>query len=100
MLRCSFLDSLSRIGTADYVPTEQDILRTRVKTTGIVEIQFDFKKLHFRYRTADAVYIVQYCVAVGLTCDHEVSCLNLACGYCVLMPSEHSVPLGSVNEYQ
>jgi len=50
---CSFLDSLSRIGTADYVPTEQDILRTRVKTTGIVEIQFDFKKLHFRYRITD-----------------------------------------------
>jgi len=46
---CSFLDSLSRIGTVDYFPTEQDILRTRVKTTGIVEIQFDFKKLHFRY---------------------------------------------------
>jgi len=50
---CSFLDSLSRIGTADYMPTEQDILRTRVKTTGIVEVQFDFKKLHFRYRAAD-----------------------------------------------
>jgi guanine nucleotide-binding protein G(o) subunit alpha len=43
-----FLDSLSRIGQPDYMPSEQDILRTRVKTTGIVEIQFDFKKLHFR----------------------------------------------------
>lgn len=43
-----FLDSLDRLAHANYMPTEQDILRTRVKTTGIVEIQFNFKKLHFR----------------------------------------------------
>lgn len=43
-----FLDSLDRISVPSYTPTVQDILRTRVKTTGIVEIQFDFKKLHFR----------------------------------------------------
>ena len=44
----SFLDALDRLGQPNYSPTEQDILRTRVKTTGIVEVQFDFKKLHFR----------------------------------------------------
>lgn len=44
----SYLDSLDRIGAADYQPTEQDILRTRVKTTGIVETHFTFKNLHFR----------------------------------------------------
>ncbi|XP_077787881.1 guanine nucleotide-binding protein G(o) subunit alpha isoform X3 [Podarcis muralis] len=43
-----YLDSLDRIGGADYQPTEQDILRTRVKTTGIVETHFTFKNLHFR----------------------------------------------------
>ncbi|MBN3321054.1 GNAO protein, partial [Atractosteus spatula] len=43
-----YLDSLDRIGAADYEPTEQDILRTRVKTTGIVETHFTFKNLHFR----------------------------------------------------
>ncbi|RWS27524.1 Csa-Go2-like protein, partial [Leptotrombidium deliense] len=32
-----FLDDLDRLGKKDYIPTEQDILRTRVKTTGIVE---------------------------------------------------------------
>ena len=49
-LHCfSYLDSLDRLGTKNYQPTEQDILRTRVKTTGIVEIHFNFKKLHFRY---------------------------------------------------
>ncbi len=45
----SYLDSLDRIGAAEYQPTEQDILRTRVKTTGIVETHFTFKNLHFRY---------------------------------------------------
>lgn len=45
----SYLDSLDRIGATDYQPTEQDILRTRVKTTGIVETHFTFKNLHFRY---------------------------------------------------
>lgn len=44
----SYLDSLDRIGATDYQPTEQDILRTRVKTTGIVETHFTFKNLHFR----------------------------------------------------
>lgn len=45
----SYLDSLQRIGSPDYLPTEQDILRTRVKTTGIVETNFSFKNLNFRY---------------------------------------------------
>ena len=45
---CSYLDSLQRIGSPEYLPTEQDILRTRVKTTGIVETHFTFKNLNFR----------------------------------------------------
>jgi hypothetical protein len=36
----SFLDDLDRLGQINYQPTEQDILRTRVKTTGIVEVHF------------------------------------------------------------
>jgi guanine nucleotide-binding protein G(o) subunit alpha len=43
-----FLDQLYRIGAPDFLPNEQDILRTRVKTTGIVEINFSFKNLNFR----------------------------------------------------
>ncbi|XP_063043938.1 guanine nucleotide-binding protein G(o) subunit alpha-like [Engraulis encrasicolus] len=43
-----YLDSLQRIGSPEYLPTEQDILRTRVKTTGIVETHFSFKNLNFR----------------------------------------------------
>jgi len=44
----SFLDDLDRLGASDYSPTEQDILRTRVKTTGIVEVHFNFKNLNFK----------------------------------------------------
>lgn len=43
-----FLDDLDRLGRRDYMPTEQDILRTRVKTTGIVEVHFSFKNLNFK----------------------------------------------------
>jgi guanine nucleotide-binding protein G(o) subunit alpha len=39
---------LERIGDRKYVPSEQDILRTRVKSTGIVEYEFDYNSLHFR----------------------------------------------------
>lgn len=43
-----YLNSLDRIAQVDYIPTEQDVLRTRVKTTGIVETHFTFKDLHFK----------------------------------------------------
>uniref|UniRef100_A0A8C2DD41 Guanine nucleotide-binding protein G(i) subunit alpha-1 n=1 Tax=Cyprinus carpio TaxID=7962 RepID=A0A8C2DD41_CYPCA len=44
----SYLNDLDRISQATYVPTQQDVLRTRVKTTGIVETHFTFKDLHFK----------------------------------------------------
>ena len=44
----SYLNALDRLGSPDYIPTEQDVLRTRVKTTGIVETHFTFKDLHFK----------------------------------------------------
>lgn len=44
----SYLNDLERIAKADYIPTQQDVLRTRVKTTGIVETHFTFKDLHFK----------------------------------------------------
>jgi len=43
-----YLDSLERLVSVDYVPTEQDVLRSRVKTTGIVETQFEHKSLYFK----------------------------------------------------
>lgn len=43
-----YLNALDRISSQNYVPTQQDVLRTRVKTTGIVETHFSFKTLHFK----------------------------------------------------
>uniref|UniRef100_A0AAY5KSE4 Guanine nucleotide-binding protein G(I) subunit alpha-1 n=1 Tax=Esox lucius TaxID=8010 RepID=A0AAY5KSE4_ESOLU len=43
-----YLNDLDRISHQAYVPTQQDVLRTRVKTTGIVETHFTFKDLHFK----------------------------------------------------
>lgn len=44
----SYLNEMDRICKPDYMPTEQDVLRSRVKTTGIIEEQFSCKELHFR----------------------------------------------------
>lgn len=44
----SYLNEMDRICKPDYLPTEQDVLRSRVKTTGIIEEQFSCKELHFR----------------------------------------------------
>lgn len=44
----SYLNALDRISQPNYIPSQQDVLRTRVKTTGIVETQFNFKGLHFK----------------------------------------------------
>jgi guanine nucleotide-binding protein G(i) subunit alpha len=43
-----YLNALDRISLPNYVPTQQDVLRTRVKTTGIVETHFTFKGLRFK----------------------------------------------------
>ncbi|KAK3894606.1 hypothetical protein Pcinc_001654 [Petrolisthes cinctipes] len=43
-----YLNALDRIARPGYVPTQQDVLRTRVKTTGIVETNFSFKNLNFK----------------------------------------------------
>ncbi|XP_072279713.1 guanine nucleotide-binding protein G(i) subunit alpha-3 [Pyxicephalus adspersus] len=43
-----YLNDLDRISEPNYIPTEQDVLRTRVKTTGIVETHFSFKDLYFK----------------------------------------------------
>ena len=43
-----YLDSLSRIGGRRYQPTEQDILRTRVKSIGITETLFTYNKIRFK----------------------------------------------------
>ncbi|ORX63179.1 G-protein alpha subunit [Hesseltinella vesiculosa] len=40
-----FFDDIQRISRPDYLPTEQDVLRARQKTTGITEIKFELSGL-------------------------------------------------------
>jgi len=42
------LNSVERIAAPDYVPTPEDILCSRVRTTGIVEARFTIEDVHFR----------------------------------------------------
>jgi len=44
----SYLNALDRISSPHYIPTQQDVLRTRVKTTGIVETNFTYKNLNIK----------------------------------------------------
>ncbi|CRL03713.1 CLUMA_CG016246, isoform A [Clunio marinus] len=43
-----YLSDLKRIEESDYLPTEQDILRARAPTTGIIEYPFDLDSIIFR----------------------------------------------------
>jgi len=43
-----FFDNIDRFIDQNYVPTEQDVLRARVRTTGIEEAVFNFEDMSFR----------------------------------------------------
>lgn len=43
----SYFDAAQRIGSQNYVPTDQDILRSRVKTTGLTEERFPVGQLNY-----------------------------------------------------
>ncbi|KAI7893231.1 G protein alpha subunit [Mucor mucedo] len=43
-----YFDSIDRIGAPNFLPTDQDVLRSRVKTTGIAESKFSFGTLTYR----------------------------------------------------
>uniref|UniRef100_A0A8C9U646 Guanine nucleotide-binding protein subunit alpha n=1 Tax=Scleropages formosus TaxID=113540 RepID=A0A8C9U646_SCLFO len=44
----SYLNALDRISDPAYLPTQQDVLRVRVPTTGIIEYPFDLQSVIFR----------------------------------------------------
>ncbi|XP_044743559.1 guanine nucleotide-binding protein G(q) subunit alpha isoform X2 [Chrysoperla carnea] len=43
-----YLMDIDRVAAPNYLPTEQDILRVRVPTTGIIEYPFDLEEIRFR----------------------------------------------------
>lgn len=42
-----YFDNVERLSTADYLPTTDDVLRSRVRTTGIVQSDFTIKGVQF-----------------------------------------------------
>ena len=44
----SFFDDLERLFSKEFVPTDQDVLRARLRTTGITETHFDLGTLQYR----------------------------------------------------
>ncbi|RYQ85227.1 hypothetical protein Ahy_B10g104729 isoform D [Arachis hypogaea] len=42
-----FMENLQRLADANYVPTKEDVLYARVRTTGVVEIQFRYDQTLF-----------------------------------------------------
>ncbi|KAF1474928.1 Guanine nucleotide-binding protein G(q) subunit alpha, partial [Eudyptula minor novaehollandiae] len=47
-LYSNYLNDLDRIADSTYLPTQQDVLRVRVPTTGIIEYPFDLQSVIFR----------------------------------------------------
>ncbi|XP_043568531.1 guanine nucleotide-binding protein G(q) subunit alpha-like isoform X1 [Chiloscyllium plagiosum] len=57
-----YLSDTDRIAAPDYLPTQQDVLRVRVPTTGIIEYPFDLENIIFSYlkdldRIAEPTYL-------------------------------------------
>lgn len=44
----SFFQDLDRLFNKEFVPTDQDVLRARLRTTGITETVFDLGSLQYR----------------------------------------------------
>jgi len=43
-----YFDAIDRLADNSFIPTEQDVLRSRAKTTGIIEIEFTIQKTKFK----------------------------------------------------
>ncbi len=43
-----FMEHVLRLGASDYLPTTQDVLRARVRTSGVVSKEFSYKNTNFQ----------------------------------------------------
>lgn len=69
LYHCSYLSEIDRVAAHNYLPTEQDILRVRVPTTGIIEYPFDLDEIRFRY---DFKSSMELCVYILLYFEKEL----------------------------
>lgn len=42
------MNSFDRLSKSDYIPSQEDVLRVRIPTTGIVQITFPIKGVKFK----------------------------------------------------
>jgi len=54
----SFFTEVLRIGAYDYTPTENDVLRAQVKTSGVTVTQFNMGQLSWVYWHAGALFVI------------------------------------------
>lgn len=90
-----YFENITRIAQPTYMPTEQDVLRSRVKTTGVLETTFDVQDFEFRLvdvggqrserrkwiHCFDEVTAIIFCVAISeydlkLYEDNETNRMN------------------------
>jgi len=74
-----FFDNIDRINTENYIPSQDDVLRARIRTTGIQEAEFKFEDIEFRMLDVggqrserrkwihcfDSVTAVMFCVSLS-----------------------------------
>lgn len=65
-----FFTEIQRIGSRDYIPTDEDIIRARVKTTGISEVKFIVRDLIYKVSDESSSHkgIGVKSVSTGLRC--------------------------------
>lgn len=84
-LHCSYLMEIDRVAAPNYLPTEQDILRVRVPTTGIIEYPFDLEEIRFRYgrfvQRKPPRFQHMITVLVMLASSSLCACLELSCQF-------------------
>lgn len=49
IVSCSFFDILDQIAQPGYIPSEEDVIRVRIQTTGIFESLFEVGPMMFQY---------------------------------------------------
>jgi hypothetical protein len=79
-VRFSFFDEIDRFATEDYVPTETDVLRARVRSTGIEEADFEFENLLFRYVVHSITTTTTIMHSILLPGISRVSVITTDCG--------------------